>query len=490
MKTSFSSGPQGRPAIVNWREPHRQTIGLRPVADFAIDQNSKQDAQQQIKSHEAKQRKQAVAGRDGIRVAFAGAHQAIDEPGLATKFGGHPAGGVGDVGQRKAEQQRPQCPARCVKTLAPEQKRGDDHQQRKPCSEAGHDVVGIIEQWQCCGPLVVGNLIESFDFGLGRSVDEEAQHIVHHDRIVDLACLFIGLAHQHQARAGFAVEEALHRGDGGWLIARNVLAVQVAGGKDDEDRGDEASDDANLQEDPAILFQSVLQEIKSAHGRHDKRSSNHRTRHIVGVLQQAPGIHQQLPEAEYLELPIGQAIIGDGMLHPGIGDDDEKARYPGTGKDHHRREPMHPFGDAFFAVEKKAQKSRFKKEAEDAFHGQRLANHAAGEAREARPVGAELELHGNAGDHAKDEVDGEDPPPEACCPVPLLAAGFECHRLEHHNQQCQSHGELGEQIVEGNGKGKVQAMDQFSGHGDAPVSGRARGNGKTFLSAWVRLSPE
>ena len=84
--------------------------------------------------------------------------------------------------------------------------------------------------------------------------------------------------------------------------------------------------------------------------------------------------------------------------------------------------------------------------------------------REARPVGAELELHGNAGHHAEDEVDGEDASPEAAPRVPLGAAGLERDRLEHHDQQRQAHGELGKKIVKRDGEGKVQAVDQLSGH--------------------------
>src|ERR1035437_253353 len=38
----------------------------RPVADFAIDQHSEQNAQQQVKPHEAQQCKQSVAGGDGV----------------------------------------------------------------------------------------------------------------------------------------------------------------------------------------------------------------------------------------------------------------------------------------------------------------------------------------------------------------------------------------------------------------------------------------
>jgi len=65
-----------------------------------------------------------------------------------------------------------------------------------------------------------------------------------------------------------------------------------------------------------------------------------------------------------------------------------------------------------------------REEAEYAFHGQGLTDYAAGETGEARPVRAELELHGNAGDHAEDKIDSENASPEAGGTVPLLAAGF------------------------------------------------------------------
>ena len=68
---------------------------------------------------------------------------------------------------------------------------------------------------------------------------------------------------------------------------------------------------------------------------------------------------------------------------------------------------------ALFAEEEEAEESRLQEEGEDAFHSQRLADDAAGAARELRPVGAELKFHGNAGDDAEQEVDGEDLRPEA-----------------------------------------------------------------------------
>ena len=85
-----------------------------------------------------------------------------------------------------------------------------------------------------------------------------------------------------------------------------------------------------------VVLAPPLQQIKCAHGGHDKRAGDHRAGHVVRVLQQAPGIQQQLPEAEHLELAVGQPVIGHRMLHPGVGDDDEESRDP---RSHERPSP-------------------------------------------------------------------------------------------------------------------------------------------------------
>ena len=68
-----------------------------------------------------------------------------------------------------------------------------------------------------------------------------------------------------------------------------------------------------------------------------------------------------------------------------------------------------PFGpEALFAKQEQPQEGRLEEERKHAFHGQRLADHTAGGPRELRPIGAELKLHGNSGDHTHNEVDPED----------------------------------------------------------------------------------
>ena len=69
--------------------------------------------------------------------------------------------------------------------------------------------------------------------------------------------------------------------------------------------------------------------------------------------------------------------------------------------------------ELLLAEEEQAEERRLREEREHALHREREADHAAGVVGEARPVGAELELHRDAGDDADDEVDPEDARPEA-----------------------------------------------------------------------------
>ena len=200
------------------------------------------------------------------------------------------------------------------------------------------------------------------------------------------------------------------------------------------------------------------------------------------VLQQSPGIGQQPPEAGHFIPAVRQNAVSHGVLHPGVGHDDEEPRDPRSQKDHHRREPVHDLGEPVLAVEKQPEEGRLQEETEDALHGQRLANDAAGKLRKARPVGTELELHGNAGHNAEDKIDGEEAAPEPRRPIPRFVVGPESHRLQHYDQQRQPHGELREEIVVSDSEGKLQAMNQLTGHGASPGTARVQDNTYTAPS--------
>src|SRR5262249_4312439 len=87
---------------------------------------------------------------------------------------------------------------------------------------------------------------------------------------------------------------------------------------------------------------------------------------------------------------------------------------------------------------------------------------AAGELRKARPVGAELEFHGYAGNYTGDEIDTEDFGPKACSFVVHRLVGPQRKRFQHHNQGGEPHGELGKDVVVNDGEGEMDAVNKKS----------------------------
>src|SRR5579859_1566771 len=92
-----------------------------------------------------------------------------------------------------------------------------------------------------------------------------------------------------------------------------------------------------------------------------------------------------------------------------------------------------------------------------------------------RPVGAELELHGNASDHANQKIDAEYPGPKTRRLIVDFPTRTQAKSLQNHNQGREPHGELGEKIMKSYSEGKMQAVnqertihDELSLHGKYP----------------------
>jgi hypothetical protein len=159
-----------------------------------------------------------------------------------------------------------------------------------------------VGHWSC------GNWFEPFHFGFGGAVDEEAEDVVDHDGIVDLAGFFVGLAHEDDSRAGLVLKRpSMPAMAAGWFCA-TYLPCEVAGGKDDEDRGDDAGDDADFQEDACRSPRAAFEQIERADSGHDEGAGDHCAAHIVHVLQPGPGVQQQLPEADDFKVAVGQRV--------------------------------------------------------------------------------------------------------------------------------------------------------------------------------------
>ena len=296
------------------------------------------------------------------------------------------------------------------------------------------------------------------------AVGQHAEHSRNFQRIINLALLLVGLSHDDERRPGLAVKKPLHRSESNGLVGRDLLALPVAGREDLQDAENAAGDHAGLYENTSVLRPLTRKQVKRADCGHHEASRNRCAAHVVRVLPPCPGIQDELPEAGELRGTIGRRVVADGVLHPGVGRDNEKARQPRPDKDRHRGEPVHDRTQPFFAVEEQSQERRFQEESEHAFHTQRLADHSAREFREMRPVGAELEFHGNSGHHAQYEIDPEDFGPEAGGLVIDRIVPAQRDGLQPHDQQRQTHRQLREQIVEGDGKGKMKSVNNLAIH--------------------------
>jgi hypothetical protein len=96
----------------------------------------------------------------------------------------------------------------------------------------------------------------------------------------------------------------------------------------------------------------------------------------------AQRIQDQPPEALQSDRTVGILGVGYGMLHPRVGGDDEVARHPRPDEHRDSREPVCDPAYPLFAVKKQAEEGGLKEECEGAFHGECLADHSAGIARE------------------------------------------------------------------------------------------------------------
>src|ERR1043165_2469230 len=120
---------------------------------------------------------------------------------------------------------------------------------------------------------------------------------------------------------------------------------------------------------------------------------------------------------------------------------------------------MDALAETLFTEEEEPQKRRFQKEREDALHRERRPDDAARVVRETRPIGAELKLHRDSSDDAKEEIDGEYFGPEARRAVVALVPFPQSERLEDHDERREPHRELGEDIVVGYGEGEMQPIN-------------------------------
>lgn len=109
------------------------------------------------------------------------------------------------------------------------------------------------------------------------------------------------------------------------------------------------------------------------------------------------------------------------------------------------------------AEQEEGEEARLQEEGEDPLRRQGGAEDVANVARVNCPVGAEVELHDDAGGHPDGEVETEDADPELRHPLERLVAGAHVAPQQVDDDQRQADGQRREDVVEHDGEGELKA---------------------------------
>ena len=206
--------------------------------------------------------------------------------------------------------------------------------------------------------------------------------------------------------------------------------------------------------------------VECAPGGYHKRARYEGSHLIVGVLDPCPGIEKVGAETFNTQRTVRSDAVTDRMLHESVCYDNEVAGQPTSQRDRQRGQEVIARAQSLFTPDKRTDKGAFEKEREHALHRQRLSDDSAGVFGEARPVGPELKLHRNAGHHPDGEIEPEDLGPEARGPVVFLITCAQGAPLPVHQEPRQAHGQLGKQVVIGEGERELETVpDQCVIHG-------------------------
>src|ERR1700678_3978817 len=85
-------------------------LPVRSVVNFPADQIKEEQPEDKIEAGKPDEGKNDITVIDHRAVPLAGPEETVDEPRLASQFGGHPAQRVRDIGERKSQHERPKQP--------------------------------------------------------------------------------------------------------------------------------------------------------------------------------------------------------------------------------------------------------------------------------------------------------------------------------------------------------------------------------------------
>jgi len=304
-------------------------------------------------------------------------------------------------------------------------------------------------------------------------VDHPAQHAGDFDAQLHPLLLLVDPAEEiHVGRRAVRIVP-LEGGELGRLVLRDAAGAGVAG-----QELQQRSDHRHRQGDPdrglAKIKVFLAQQIKGGDTEDEKGSGLPGPGEGMAEAVQGGGIKDHLPEIDDLGAQgvakADDVVAGRGLL-PGVGDDDPDCTEMGPQRNHAGGEEMGPGFDPVPAEEENGQKARFEKKGKDPLRGESAAEDVPDVAGVDRPVGAELELHDDAGSDAEGEDEPEDARPEFRHLQVELVFGFEIARLHDDQQHAEADAQRRKDVVKGDREGELQSRQQEYIHGITLVLG-------------------
>ena len=225
----------------------------------------------------------------------------------------------------------------------------------------------------------------------------------------------------------------------------------------DEDRGDQAEGRGHHHGALGHDLVPLLDQEESRDPHDEERGEQERRTGGVGELVHRIGGKGDLGEILHLEARLVR-VEGHGRrgLHPGVGDQDPDRREVGADGDHPGGEEVKSLGGPLPAEEHDGEEGRLQEEGEDPFDRQGRAEDVTHHPGVVGPVGAELELHDDAGGDPDGEVDAEEGHPELGQLLPALVAGLDVDRLEESDQKGEPQSQRHENPVIHGGQGELR----------------------------------
>ena len=289
-----------------------------------------------------------------------------------------------------------------------------------------------------------------------RAGADNAHHIRNMDGKIVFHFRFIGNGNQiKRGRCRLGVPHRFHRRNFGLLgvadgIAGLITQYQCRQNRRHAETGADAK--AFFGKINIALFEQI-----PSRNRHYK----HRSAHITGRY----GVHKFVLRFR-IKKHLGKAghfhahgfvveYRAHRILHPAVGHQNPQGRQAGAQRHKQRDQQMLAAAHAIPAKKEQPHQGGFQKKRHQAFNRQRRAENIAHIMRVIRPVGAELEFHGDAGGHPQRKINAKQLAPEFGHVFIDLAAGHHIHRLHNHQNPRQPQGERHKQKVVQRRHGKL-----------------------------------